>query len=465
MIMKKVYQVSRKGKEETPRLFLQHLVCEAAEFTPGDQLNVEIKGKEIIISQCENDKEHIVSVSSRVNKNTGMRRPLIDSARSDYKHIIQVNEKVEVCVYRKKIIIRPLKFKLFDMIKLPSMDNERIKLMSVCAGGGIGTAGFLNTGYYTASMEIEQEEDCCDVLRHNFPSSFVFNGDIRDVNGVMQADVAMVSLPCNKWSNLGSLEESLVTDLTIATARILEAAEPEMIFFENLPPFFTSKLFKDLKNLLRDIYPFWSEKNIESYDYGSIARRNRTYAMAFRTEESFLNFNFPEAPRTIKRVKLKKYLDGKEINHDWKSLNTWMESFKSRAAFRDRNLEKTFVTSEAKEIQCILSRYRSHCATNTYVLNNEKTKWRFFSEQELKRILSIPNWFQIPKEIPITRRYEMIGQSMDIRIISGFANEIAKTFYKIKNTTKKYIQNISNVMGRPVLPISMKTNGQLELSL
>ena len=34
-VIKKVYQVSKKGKEETPRLFLQHLVCEAAGFIRG----------------------------------------------------------------------------------------------------------------------------------------------------------------------------------------------------------------------------------------------------------------------------------------------------------------------------------------------------------------------------------------------------------------------------------------------
>ena len=88
------------------------------------------------------------------------------------------------------------------------------------------------------------------------------------------------------------------------------------------------------------------------------------------------------------------------------------------------------MTPDAKEIQCILSRYRSHCASNTYLLNEDKTKWRFFSEAELCRILSIPKWFTLPDTIPMTRRYEIIGQSVDCRVIKAIANQIAKTFIK-----------------------------------
>lgn len=36
--LKKVYTVSKKGKPEKPRLFLQHLVCEAAGGQSGDRL-------------------------------------------------------------------------------------------------------------------------------------------------------------------------------------------------------------------------------------------------------------------------------------------------------------------------------------------------------------------------------------------------------------------------------------------
>lgn len=463
MLLKKVYKVSSKGKDDTPRLFLQHLVCEAACFVPGEKLSVTERGDQIIISELKDTNTNQISVSSRKNQSTGKRRPLVDTAKESYKKIIQVSEKVEVCVYHKKVIVRPLRFNLMNVQTLPKKTDERISLLSVCAGGGIGTAAFVDTQYFTPTAEIELEDDCVEVLRHNFGDrSFVFNGDIRDINEIPKSDVMNITLPCNKWTQIGSMTEGLHTDLAIAAARIIRASAPEMLFFENVPRFFSSNIFRDLKNLVKDIFPYWSEKNIDAVDFGSIAKRNRTYAVAFRSEEAFLNFEFPSPPRTVKRSKLREYLDGKNIIHQWKDLRTWMDSFQSRSAFKDRNLTKTFVTPDAKEIQCILGRYRSHCSSNSYLLNEDKTKWRFFSINELKRILSIPQSFSFPDTIPLTRRYEIIGQSVDCRIIKVIANQIAKTFYKIKTLYREKKKNISNLC-KEHIPISVEENGQLTL--
>lgn len=82
LTIKKVYQVSSKGKEENPRLFLQHLVTEAAGFLPGDELyvNVNETTKEILIqNQPITGDDHKIHVASRMSKTMGIRRPLIDT--------------------------------------------------------------------------------------------------------------------------------------------------------------------------------------------------------------------------------------------------------------------------------------------------------------------------------------------------------------------------------------------------
>ncbi|QHW35489.1 hypothetical protein GZH47_31845 (plasmid) [Paenibacillus rhizovicinus] len=81
-------------------------------------------------------------------------------------------------------------------------------------------------------------------------------------------------------------------------------------------------------------------------------------------------------------------------------------------------------------MQCIPRRYRSHSASNSYVLNEDRTQWRFFTVSELRRIFSIPEWFKWPAHIPITRIYEQIGQSVCGRVIRAFANEIASLFFR-----------------------------------
>ena len=78
-------------------------------------------------------------------------------------------------------------------------------------------------------------------------------------------------------------------------------------------------------------------KNIEAYDYGSIARRNRTYALAFRTKEAFLDFQFPSPPRTIKRPKLKGFLDSKDIDHEWKDFKAWKKVLKVEMLLKSKS--------------------------------------------------------------------------------------------------------------------------------
>jgi DNA (cytosine-5)-methyltransferase 1 len=64
---------------------------------------------------------------------------------------------------------------------------------------------------------------------------------------------------------------------------------------------------------------------------------------------------------------LKDYMDHSNVQHEWKSISKFMESFNSREAWRDRSLELTFVDKNADRIQCIPKRYSSQCASNSYV--------------------------------------------------------------------------------------------------
>lgn len=200
--LKKVYSVSKKGKPEKPRLFLQHLVCEAAGFTPKGELFISIdESKEEIVLQNFpfNDSNEVFSVhvASRKSRLSGKERPLVDTAGDKYA-FLDINQKIEVNVYRNgnkgQIVIRPLEYHLFENNTIPTPKDSRIRVLSVCAGSGVGTAALVDTNYFSAVQEIELEEDSAEVLLHNFPNSTIFNGDLRDCNDVAEADMAFVTL-------------------------------------------------------------------------------------------------------------------------------------------------------------------------------------------------------------------------------------------------------------------------------
>ncbi|EWG08716.1 DNA cytosine methyltransferase [Cytobacillus firmus] len=459
--LKKVYMVSKKA--EKPRLFLQHLVCEAAGLTPGQELYISIneENEEIQIQNYPMDTEHKIHVASRLSKVSGKRRPLVDTAGEKYSSIIDVKQKVEISVYRKgensRIVIQPLRYSLFTNKTLPSQKDERIRLLSIAAGAGVGTAAMCDTQLFSAIQEVELEDDSAEVLMKNFPHSYIFNGDIRDVHEVHEADVVFASLPCNEFSSLGFQEGNLMNNLMIATAKIIKSSKAEMLFFENVPSFFKSETWFNLRDLLADDYLYWTEKELEAWEFGSIASRKRIYCCAFKQERAFKSFQFP-VPKKMRRRKLKDIMDPANVKHEWKSLEKWMDSFNSREAWKDRSLDLTFVTKDATKIQCIPKRYAGHSASSSYVLNEENKKsWRFLSVNEIRKILGVPEWFEFTDHISDLRKYELLGQSVDCRVIKAIANRIAHTFMKLKSRAEISLgKNESQ-------SLSVTNNGQLQL--
>ncbi|RHW36087.1 site-specific DNA methylase, partial [Neobacillus notoginsengisoli] len=404
---------------------------------------------------------HTVHVASRKSKVSGEERPLIDTAGDKYCSFLDINQKIEVNVYKRgnrgKVVIRPLEYRLFDNSTLPTPKEQRIRLLSLCAGAGIGTSVLEDTKYFTPIQEIELEEDSAEVLLHNFPNSMIFNGDLRDCQNVSEVDMAFISLPCNEFSNLGDNSGNIMNDLVIATAKIIESSKAEVLFFENVPQFYKSKAWDSLKSLLNGEYPFWAQKEIEAWDFGSIATRRRTYAVAFRNEERFLAFEFP-APPKVRRKKLKDFLDRSNVQHEWKSVQRFMDSFNSREAWKDRSLELTFVGKDAEKISCIPKRYTAQSASNSHVLSEDGQSFRFLSIDEIKRILDIPEHYNFPEHIQKIRKWEMLGQSIDGRVIRAIANRLAFTFMKVKTAAADHIQ-------KKVQSYNIGNSGQLELML
>ena len=469
MTLRKVYRVSRK--ESAPRVWLQSLICEAAGFEKGQELYVRVleDEQEIHISrQPAEDAITTVHVSGRANKQTGGHRPLVDTAGAKYASIISIEDKVEITVYRdgsrSNVVVRPLRFNIHAAATVTTQTDERLKLMSLCAGAGLGSAAFLSTEYFTPVMEVEFEDDSCEVLKHNYPQSYLYVGDLRDVQEVAKSDVSLVSLPCNEFSSLGDGGEGVFNNLVIGAARILRAAESRVIFIENVESYYKSPAYSKLQTALRDVYPYWlSPIEIDSYDWGSIAHRPRAYSLAFKSEEDMFTFQVPKKPRFL-RKKLREFLDrkGSESTFEWKPVARWMESFKSKAekgnSWATRSIAKTFVSPDATELQTIPKRYRSQSCSNSYVLSDDGEHFRFLTISELRRIFSVPEWFEFPSFTPITRQYEMLGQSIDGRIFKAFANSIAELFLLRQRAAAS-----SSDQESKALPLSMQDDGQLSL--
>lgn len=152
------------------------------------------------------------------------------------------------------------------------------------------------------------------------------------------------------------------------------------------------------------------------------------------------------------------FLDHSKVQHEWKSVEAWKESFNSREAWKNRSLELTFLNKDAVKAQCIPKRYTAQCASNSHVLSEDQKSFRFFSINEIKKIMGIPEWFSFTENIQKIRKYEMLGQSLDGRVIKAIANRIAYTFMKVKTAATDKIK-------KTVQSYTVSNSGQLELLL
>ncbi|MFF0828830.1 DNA cytosine methyltransferase [Brevibacillus sp. NPDC003359] len=480
-VMGKVYRVSTKHGRA--RMYFHSLICEAAGLKPSDTLYIYVdEEKEEIILQnhVADSADKTITVSRKKCRTSGELRPIVDTSGDLYTGVLAIQQKIQVSVYKQgnksRIIVRPLRFNYLEQDVITTKDvqyDQRIKLSTYGAGAGISTAAMIDTQYFTAVQEFEIEEDSASVLHFNFPNSCLENADIRDVNEVLETDVALVTLKCNEHSHLGHHQGGVFDNVVLHVAQLIKSSGAKLILIENVGQFYSSRHYQLFTSILQDQFPYWKKESIESYDYGSIARRNRTYACGFRCKEDYMNFQFPAAPASIRRKKLRDYLDPKGTVFEWKSLDSWKESFSSKAekgnAWKDRNVDKTFVTPEVREIYCIPKRYRSQSASNTYVLSECKTKWRFLTVSEIRRILAVPEWFQFPPSIPNYRKNEMLGQSVDCNIIRAIGNELATVFYKaINRVTRTVKESVPGLIQDTIRSyediLEFAPNGQLRLT-
>lgn len=218
-----------------------------------------------------------------------------------------------------------------------------------------------------------------------------------------------------------------------------------------------------MQDILIGDFPYWiGPIKLESHHFGSIAKRERSYSLAFRYQKDMIEFRVPSPPSAVRRKRLKDFLDPKGTEHQWKPLDRWLASFNSKGeknnAWANRSTDLTFVDENVTMIQCIPKRYRSHSASNTYVLHPDKKHWRFLTVSELRRIFGIPNDFKFSIYTPLWRIYEQIGQSACGRVFRAFANEIATVFFKAMLDT-------TSSEKKGVIPISLNADGQMLLML
>lgn len=142
-LLRRVYAKRQKAGKDG--IWLQHLVLETAGLTEGEPLYVSIEDEQITLQNKQISKDsHVIHVSGRLNKTSNKRRPLVDTCGDRYASVLSLTDKVEIIVQKKgdlsQIIVRPLQFKLMETETISTQKDERLRVVSLGAGCGIGTS-------------------------------------------------------------------------------------------------------------------------------------------------------------------------------------------------------------------------------------------------------------------------------------------------------------------------------------
>lgn len=202
------------------------------------------------------------------------------------------------------------------------------------------------------------------------------------------------------------------------------------VIIEQVPAYFNSRAYRQLQTLLRyDGFTTWHETQIDSYDYGAVARRNRGYAVAFKKP---LDFHWPTAPSIPERFR---QTIGQVIGAGWEQEGEWkpiegsaMEAILSKTSSKNNFTaahNKTLVSLDSIQMSTIIQAYRRTQVTSSYLKHPDEDKWRFFTPKELSRLLNVPEWYEFPVYHSSNQQTELLGQSVEGTVIRSLGVEVA----------------------------------------
>lgn len=314
---------------------------------------------------------------------------------------------------------------------------DKLKCASFFAGVGGIDLGFENTGAFEVIYANEIDEYAVKTYEANFNIK-VDNRDIYEVKAdeIPDFDVMLAGFPCQAFSVAGYREgfddRKGRGELFFELERIFVAKKPSIIFLENVKNLVghdNGNTFKVILECLRREGYNVEYKVLNAMEYGNIPQtRERIYIVAFRDEEMFNKFKFPEAIELTKTLR-------DVIDFDTKQEDRYYYTEKS-CGFYDKLVEdmnsmdtvyqwRRVYVRENKSNVCPTLTANMGTGGHNVPLVLTKTGIRKLTPRECFNMQGYPKDFVLP-DLANTRLYKQAGNSVVVPVIQRIAEEIAK---------------------------------------
>ena len=314
---------------------------------------------------------------------------------------------------------------------------KKLKCASFFAGVGGIDLGFENTNAFEVIYANEIDEYAVKTYEANFNIK-VDNRDIYEVKAdeIPDFDVMLAGFPCQAFSVAGYREgfddRKGRGELFFELERIFVAKKPSIIFLENVKNLVghdNGNTFKVILECLRREGYSVEYKVLNAMTYGNIPQtRERIYIVAFRDEEMFGKFKFPqpiELTKTLKDV----------IDFDVKQEDKYYYT-KEKCGFYDTLVEEMHSMDTVYQWRRVYVRENKSnvCPTLTANMGTgghnvplvlTKTGIRKLTPRECFNVQGYPKDYILP-DLANTRLYKQAGNSVVVPVIQRIAEEIAK---------------------------------------
>lgn len=500
------YRTSSRQRKDgrITRLWLEKPVLKTANLMPGTGIIVTIKDASVMTTSHmtqETQSVPVVHIRAAMNielpTHTVVQKkgnPIIDIANTEIDQVLGAGVKVDIIVKPngELFVYRELSFEMVTMSEAPKYKSDylqKYRIISLFCGSGALTAGLVNTQAAESVFAVDIDDPnqdpylyekqgkepnyrawAVETFMKNFQDTTFYWGDLRSVNNMLipKADIVCISQPCQEHSLLGGRMEGLTEHFNFHITRIVRQSGARAVFIENVENYFRTDSYRSLKQLLSlsGGFTHWYQQVIDSYDYGSLDTRKRGYVIALKEAS---NFEFPAPVKTplSRRKKVKDYLQEK-VNRDWLPIKgTAMENIlgEHKEKYRHTNFtadhNTTLVSYDDVRVNCFTKGYSNTKATQSYVLHPNGDRWSRFTPSEIQNILHYPDWFEFEDGIPLTRHYELLGNSVNVRAIEAIASKLICALMEcdIKRQVNSSLREESDT--RSTVAIEQHSNGQL----
>ena len=320
---------------------------------------------------------------------------------------------------------------------------EKLRCASFFAGVGGIDKGFEDAGIFKTVYANEIDPYPVKTYELNFDIKV----DCRDIhivqaNEIPDFDVMLAGFPCQAFSIAGERQgfddEKGRGTLFFELIRIIKAKQPSLVFLENVKNLVghdNGNTFKVIIEALERENYFIKYAVLNAMEYGNIPQnRERIYIVAFKDEEVYNRFKFPEVLKLT--TKLSDIIDFENLMPE----KYYYRKGKYKGGMYEKLVEsmddenaiyqwrRTYVRKNKSGVVPTLTANQGEGGHNVCLV---KTKHgiRKMLPRECFNTQGFPKDFKLPSDVGDSRLYKQAGNSVCVSVIYRIAEEIKKALF------------------------------------